>query len=394
MDEVGPEGSADAPRLSPGEIAYREFARTADGFDEREVRAFLHEIADVVAAARDREQRLEAEVAELEERVKGIDPAGSAETADPRAEALFAQLRETPAEPAPPTPKRAQPSRAPKTKDAPAGVPAPPADSAGAGSASGGTSGEGVPAKPRDAAAEAPAAAADPEPEPTEDTRLRARRDAQLEPLLDDLVRAAKRLLQDEQNVLLDAARRARSRVEPERLLPEPVHHREAWAAVLAPAIDAAYGGGRSAGGRGRKSSSAPERVVNELSASLIAPLRERLTATLGTVIAQGPYESPAELHRELASAVSARYREWRASELETRLGDALAAAYTRGSYDGAPAGAQLRWVSDPAEGCPDCEDNSLEPTVKGQHFPTGQPHPPAHPGCRCLVIALESRGE
>jgi hypothetical protein len=223
-------------------------------------------------------------------------------------------------------------------------------------------------------------------PEPTEDDRRRARRDATLEPLVADTVRAAKRLLQDEQNVLLDAARRARARIEPARLLPEPVHHREAWAAVLLPSVDAAYGAGRTTSGRARKASSAPERVVNELAAALIAPLRERLTATLGTVIAQGPYESPAELHRELASAVSARYREWRTAELETRLGDTLAAAYTRGAYDGAPSGARLHWVSNQGRGCPDCEDNSLEPTVKGQPFPTGQPHPPAHPGCRCLV--------
>jgi hypothetical protein len=160
---------------------------------------------------------------------------------------------------------------------------------------------------------------------------------------------------------------------------------------LLAPALDTAYGGGRVAAGRHRKASSAPERVANELAAGVIAPLRERLTATLHSVVAQGPYESPAELHRELASAVSARYREWRAADLETRLGDTLVAAYTRGAYDGAPSGSQLRWVSDPTQRCPDCEDNSLEPTVKGQHFPTGQAHPPAHPGCRCLVLPVES---
>jgi len=390
MEEVEPEGSADAPRVSPGEIAYREFARVADGFDEGEVRAFLHEIADVVSAAREREQRLEGEVAELEERVKAAGSPARGDDPDPRAEALFAQLREAPAGPEPPAPKRATPARAPKTKDAGGDAAAPATDAATAIPDPAGDGGEEATRQNAAATGEA-----GPEPEPTEDDRVRTRRDAQLEPLLDDLVRAAKRLLQDEQNVLLDAARRARARVEPERLLPEPAHHREAWAAVLTPAVDAAYGGGRSAGSHTRKSASAPERIVSELSASLIAPLRERLTATLGTVIAQGPYESPAELHRELASAVSARYREWRASELETRLGDALAAAYTRGSYDGAPSGAQLRWVSDPVKGCPDCEDNSLEPTVKGQHFPTGQPHPPAHPGCRCLVIALSSpRGE
>jgi len=26
-------------------------------------------------------------------------------------------------------------------------------------------------------------------------------------------------------------------------------------------------------------------------------------------------------------------------------------------------------------------------PTPKGERYPTGQPHPPAHTGCRCLVL-------
>jgi len=39
---------------------------------------------------------------------------------------------------------------------------------------------------------------------------------------------------------------------------------------------------------------------------------------------------------------------------------------------------------------CPDADDNALEPTVKGQRFPTGQAYPPAHPGCRCLVVPTD----
>ena len=61
-------------------------------------------------------------------------------------------------------------------------------------------------------------------------------------------------------------------------------------------------------------------------------------------------------------------------------------AAYARGVYDAAPDGARLRWVPAGSGKCPDCDDNALEPTVKGSDFPTGQPHPPAHPGCRCLA--------
>jgi hypothetical protein len=107
----------------------------------------------------------------------------------------------------------------------------------------------------------------------------------------------------------------------------------------------------------------------------------------MDTVTAEGPYDSPAELQAALSPAVSARYREWRTRDLEGLVADLLATAYARGAFDAAPSGATLRWVPAEVGQCPDADDNALEPTVKGQNFPTGQPYPPAHPGCRCLVV-------
>ncbi len=247
---------------------------------------------------------------------------------------------------------------------------------------------------------------ADPSPDPSSgkaeepddapadpDDALRRRRDAVLDPLVPDAIRAAKRVLQDEQNSLLDAIRRARGRYEPSRLLPEHEHQREAWVSILTPSMDAAFLGGRAAAGKTGRVTSAPARVVGHALAVVVTQLRDRLSATIETVVAEGPYESPHELHRALGSAIGARYREWKGSELEARLRDAACAAYARGSFEAAGAGTPLRWVpADPGR-CPDCDDNALEPTVKGSSFPTGQAHPPAHPGCRCLVVPLE-RGE
>jgi hypothetical protein len=225
--------------------------------------------------------------------------------------------------------------------------------------------------------------------EPTGDDAVRGRRDAVLAPLVPNVLRASKRLLQDEQNLLLDAGRRARKGVEASRLLPEPAHHREAWVEAVRPGVDVAYSSGRTAVGRRRKPVNAPQRLLNELAGSLVTPLRERLITTVDDVVGRGPYASPAELHRELSSAVGARYREWKGGDLEVALSDALAAAYARGTYDATPSGAQLQWIPDQAGRCPDCDDNALEPTLKGRHFPTGQSHPPAHPGCRCMVIPV-----
>jgi len=64
--------------------------------------------------------------------------------------------------------------------------------------------------------------------------------------------------------------------------------------------------------------------------------------------------------------------------------------AYARGAYDATPSGSTLRWVPAEVGRCPDADDNALEPTVKVQSFPTGQPYPPAHPGCRCLVVPTD----
>jgi len=253
---------------------------------------------------------------------------------------------------------------------------------------------------PDDAPTDSGAAGAEKEPEtgPAESApadqpgdAVRRRRDALVEPLVPDVVRASKRLLQDEQNSLLDTVRRARGRLDSDRLLPEPARQRETWTALLAPSIDAAYLGGRAAAGKSGRVTSAPDRLLAELAALLVMPLRERVSTTIEGAIAMGPYDDAIELQRELGSAIGARFREWRGSDLETHVVDVLAAAYSRGAYDGAGPAAMLQWVpADPGR-CPDCDDNALEPTLKGKAFPTGQPHPPAHPGCRCIVVPADA---
>ena len=59
----------------------------------------------------------------------------------------------------------------------------------------------------------------------------------------------------------------------------------------------------------------------------------------------------------------------------------------------------RLRWLVDNGGSpCPDAEDNSLAGlVVRGEPFPTGHCHPPAHPGCRCLLVpraSVESPGD
>ena len=143
-----------------------------------------------------------------------------------------------------------------------------------------------------------------------------------------------------------------------------------------------------------RRASSAPARVVGNALSIVVTQLRDRLATTIESVVAEGPYESSNELQRALGSALGARYREWKGSELEAGVRDAACAAYARGSFEAAGVGTPLRWVPAVPGRCPDCDDNALEPTIKGSSFPTGQSHPPAHPGCRCLVVPLDRVGK
>ncbi|HEX9505413.1 MAG TPA: hypothetical protein VGA62_05345, partial [Acidimicrobiia bacterium] len=217
-------------------------------------------------------------------------------------------------------------------------------------------------------------------PDPANPTATQAR-DSALADITDDLVRRGKRALQDEQNDILDGLRRQRGKIDTTKVLPALEDQLARWAHVLQPAVDSAYSSGAaSAGG---VLGGAPRALLTELSTSAVTPLRDRLASSIGTIEAR----TPADAEIAVAQRLGARYREWRGQELDSVLGDAVAVAYSRGVYDAAPAGSRLRWIPAHEGKCPDCDDNSLEPTVKGSEFPTGQAYPPAHPGCRCLLV-------
>jgi hypothetical protein len=120
---------------------------------------------------------------------------------------------------------------------------------------------------------------------------------------------------------------------------------------------------------------------AGQLADAIVDPLRRRLEA----VLSAGEGDDPVIL----AEAVGAAYREWKTKRVETVAADHVAAAFTIGVYSTTPAGATLRWLVEDADGpCSDCDDNALAgDQAKGEAFPTGQRHPPAHPGCRCLLV-------
>jgi hypothetical protein len=215
-----------------------------------------------------------------------------------------------------------------------------------------------------------PAAAAD---------AWRARHSAAVEPLLPHLVKRAKRAAQDEQNALLDAVRRHKGRPSAEQVLKPEATLVAGWTDVVRSALDDAYRAGHEAAGAG--AATAPDDLLAESAETIALPLRERLSVAIDDV--EGGDTSG------LVERIGARYREWKNQQLERALGDAMVVAWSRGVYDGTADEGVLQWLPLVVGHCADCDDNALEPTVKGEAFPTGQPRPPAHPGCRCLLAPV-----
>jgi DivIVA domain-containing protein len=217
-----------------------------------------------------------------------------------------------------------------------------------------------------------------PTPEPAaDDERLLQERDAQIEPLERVLLRSLKRALADEQNEVLDTLRRHRGGWSVADLLPDPADHVGRYVAVVSGDLEAAaIQGARGAGG-----GEAP--LVDDLASALASEVADDLRARLQRAVDaadgdQGP----------LRDGISSAYREWKTSWAHPLVRHHVATAHARGRF-AAVADVALRWVVDDDEGaCPDCDDNALAgPTPKGQPFPTGQEHPPAHVGCRCMVV-------
>ncbi|MFL6207085.1 MAG: DivIVA domain-containing protein [Acidimicrobiales bacterium] len=221
-------------------------------------------------------------------------------------------------------------------------------------------------------------AAVEPEDEPEAATPF-TERDALLDPVDKELGRRLKRALADEQNEVLDLLRRAKPKGVDD-LLPAADEHATRWVQVVSEVLsDAATAGATWAGG----TPGSIEELADDLARSLTAPLRDRIDRSFSA--------SDGNLD-DVADRVRALYREWKGQRLTDTSRHYSAAAYARGVFDAAGEGAQVHWVLDPLGGpCPDCDDNVLGGTVtKGTEFPTGHACAPAHPGCRCLVLAAD----
>ena len=213
-------------------------------------------------------------------------------------------------------------------------------------------------------------------------------RDDLLDNLEAGLTRALKRVLGDEQNEVLDGLRRLGTAAAAAVLPPADAQvagYRDAAVPWLQQAARAGVGfvSDPESGTDAENDHPALDAQADALARDLVEPLRERLSRALaGAADADDP--------SVVAESLRATYRQWKVSQVEECARHHVMAAFSLGAFAAMPDVATLQWLVDDDGHCPDCDDNALAgPTPKGEPFPTGQLHPPAHPGCRCLLVPV-----
>jgi DivIVA domain-containing protein len=202
-------------------------------------------------------------------------------------------------------------------------------------------------------------------------------RDQMLEGPQSALSRKLKRILQDEQNLLLD---RLRAESADQIILDDPAAQAQRIAgAAVDPLRDAADAGVTFAVERGAPQGPGLSRdaiglMASELARDVVVPLGRRILEALES--------------SDPTVEINAAFREWRGQRIERMAADAALESFSA-AVVGVVGDGSVRWITEGSSSpCPDCADNALEGAVRaGSTFPTGQPHPPAHGGCRCAVV-------
>lgn len=233
---------------------------------------------------------------------------------------------------------------------------------------------------------------ADESSEVSAEQSLLDRRDDLLAKFEKGVARRLKRVLTDQENELLDRVRRDRKARGADDLLPAGSDTfallAEAARADLTHAVEA---GSKFLSTEGSDPDPGFDGsvVAAEISAFIDEWIQTPMRARLERVIAETDDRSHDRL--ELVDQLRSTYREWRNDRVPGFSGDLATLAFNRGILASAAPTASMCWFVDHGGlPCSDAEDNRLAGAVGvGEHYPTGNLCPPAHPGCRCLLMPL-----
>lgn len=214
-------------------------------------------------------------------------------------------------------------------------------------------------------------------------------RNEELSPVVVAMARRLKRVLADEQNTVLGHVRAKRSSLDIDAVLGTEAEHSARYAvAVVEDSMAAASAGAKSvkaAGGSSRRvtQKAIAAHAVSAVTAGLVAGFREDARIAIGE--AEGDRDVLLGLIRDV-------YRSWKTETIDSHVDDIACSSYNHGAYLALEPGSRITWMAEPDTNCcSECEDNSLGGSVvRGDDFPTGHSHPPAHAGCRCLVCPVQ----
>lgn len=218
------------------------------------------------------------------------------------------------------------------------------------------------------------------------DTACFATRNEVLVPVILDMSRKIKRVLADEQNQILDTLRAKKPVKTLEVLIGSKAEHGARYTKALEPLLRSAASAGAKTLSKetdaeiGKKIQTRMHDIDDVVVATLVAPLRERLSRSISQAGGSNV---------ELSSLVKSVYREWKNQFVDEHVDDLALAAHGHGARAVLDPKKSYCWMVDPdGPACADAEDNSLGGAVRGgAEFPTGDTHAPAHPGCRCALV-------
>lgn len=214
---------------------------------------------------------------------------------------------------------------------------------------------------------------------PMHDAGAFARRDEVLAPVVGAMSRKLKRVLADEENEVLEYLRGKKNALTINAILGETEVHAKRFSDAVAEDIMAAAKGAA----KGAKAADVVPMVHSLVHVQLVKPLRDRLTKAI---------EQNGTDRVAMAKAVRGVYRQWKSQHIDEQVDDIACLSYSRGFFSGVKPGTQVCWMVDPnGPECADAEDNSLAGCIAlGKEFPTGNLHPLAHAGCRCLLAPMQ----
>ncbi len=216
--------------------------------------------------------------------------------------------------------------------------------------------------------------------------------DESFSPLRSQATRRIKRVVQDDQNALLEGLRIGGVE-EARRIVSDTQDIARAYSEVMASFVQPIVEQSSSYFSQIQRIQGIPDGRWNvsvkpsvEMKAAvdeLAVELAEEVSSRVLSVIGAGMGDDLAALSTRLG----ATFRELKTEFVETLVSDMISILVSTWLITCTDV-AKVTWVRGGSGGCADCEDNELEGIIDvGSNFPTGNPAPPAHIGCRCLLV-------